>query len=154
MELFYRELPPQSKFTLRFIGFVFILKLIMQTLSGIPVFAEIAAANLDVVIGYLHWFFLGFVSLFLVFLASYLKWIKLSNLSLSLYLIAFLTTEFLIFYRAGSAAFGWQYFSHLNTYLALASFLFSTALVIILWQTLLIRKNKNQMNSKTDYIEF
>ncbi|SDG67176.1 hypothetical protein SAMN04488027_1058 [Psychroflexus sediminis] len=148
-EFFYGELPPQSKFILKFLGLVFILKLIMQTLSGVPFFAEIATANLDVVIGYLHWFFLGFVSLFLVFLASYLNWIRLSNLSLSLYIIAFLTTEFLIFYRAGSAVFSWHYLPHLNTYLALASFLFSAAVLIILYQTLLIRKNQNQLTSKT-----
>ncbi|MFN2260715.1 MAG: hypothetical protein ABR595_01445, partial [Psychroflexus sp.] len=107
----------------------------MQTSSGIPFFAEIAASNLDVVIGYLHWFFLGFVSLFLLFLASYLKWIKLSKFGLSLYLIAFISTEFLIFYRAGIVSFQWDYLPNLNTYLAMASFLFSVAVISILVQS-------------------
>lgn len=146
---FYEALIPQSKFILKFLVFVFILKLTMQTLSGIPFFAELAAANLDVVIGYLHWFFLGFVSLFLLFLASYLKWIRLSKFSLSLYLIAFISTEFLIFYRAGIINFQWDYLPNLNTYLAMASCLFSVAVITILGQTLLIRKNQNQLTSKT-----
>lgn len=147
---FFRALNPQSKFILKFLAFVFILKLMMQTLSGIPFFAELAANNLDVVIGYLHWYFLGFVSLFLMFLASHLKWIQLSKFSLTLYLIAFILTEFLIFYRAGIVIFQWSYLPNLNSYLALASFIFSIAVITILLQTLLIRKNQNQKNSRID----
>ena len=147
---FYCSLAKQSKFILKFLAFVFILKLIMQTLSGIPFFAEMATANLDVVIGYLHWFFLGVVSLFLLFLSSHLKWIKLSKFSLSLYLIAFIATEFLIFYRAGMVIYRWNYLPNLNNYLAMASFIFSFAVITILAQSFLIRKNQNQMTSKMD----
>lgn len=146
----YIALPPQSKFILKIIVFVFVLKLIMQTLSGIPYFAEIATANLDVVIGYLHWFFLGVISLFLLFFASHLEWIKLSKFSISLYLIAFVSTEFLIFYRAGIVSFNWNYLPNLNTYLALASLIFSLAMFSILLQTLLERNNKHKCISKTD----
>jgi hypothetical protein len=145
---FYSSLAKQSKFILKFLISGFILKLIMQTLSGISFFAEMATANLDVVIGYLHWFFLRVVSLFLLFLASHLKWIKLSNFSLSLYLIAFIATEFLIFYRAGMVIYRWSYLSNLNIYLAMASFIFSVAIIIILIQSFLIRKNQNQMIKK------
>ncbi|WP_211206090.1 hypothetical protein [Psychroflexus torquis] len=70
---FFLTLSNQSRFILQFLVLVFLLKLLMQTLSGIPYINEIATSNLDVVIGYLHWFFLGFISLFLLFLASYLQ---------------------------------------------------------------------------------
>lgn len=147
---FYLKLTKQSRFILKFLAFVFLVKLLMQTLTGIPYFAELASVNLDLVIGYLHWFFLGFVTLFLLFLASYLKWIKLSNLSLSLYISAFILTEFLIFYRAGIVAFRWSYLQNLNIYLTLASSIFSLAIILILLQTFLGRKNKNKFISKMD----
>lgn len=137
---FYFLLNPQSKFILKFIAFVFLIKLVMQTLSGIPYFAKLNATNLDVVIGYLHWVFLGFISLCLLFLASYLKWIKLSKLSLCLYIIAFLTTEFLIFYRAGVVIFKWDFIPKLNIYLTLSSFLFFLAVLTIVIKTFLFKR--------------
>ncbi|MBZ9778477.1 hypothetical protein LB452_06025 [Psychroflexus sp. CAK8W] len=146
--VFYSSLNQQSNFILKFLAFVFILKMMMQTLTGIPYFAELATANLDLVIGYFHWFFLGFVTLFLLFLASYLKWIKLSKLSLSLYLFAFILTEFLIFYRAGIVIFKWSYFANLNLYLALFSFLFCLSIINILISTLMFNMAKFKILKK------
>jgi hypothetical protein len=135
-KVFYQNLKPHHKFMIGFIGFVFIGKYLLQSLSGLPYFAEIASSNLDVVIGYLHWFFLGVVSLFLLFWASYYQWIKLSTLSLTLYLVAFISTEFLIFYRGGIVAFRWPFLSHLNVYLTLGSLCFVLAVVLALYETL------------------
>jgi hypothetical protein len=140
---FYRFLARPYRFVLIFIFVVFILKIIFQSLSGLPYFANVASTNLDLVIAYLHWFFLGFVTLFLLFLASYLKWIKLSKLSLSLYLSAFILTEFLIFYRAGIVIFKWNFLHNLNIYLALASLIFIVALFQILAQTPIFRNNNS-----------
>jgi hypothetical protein len=126
----------KSKFLLNIIVAVLLTKLMLQTLSGIPFFAEITSTNTDVVIGYLHWFFLGFVSLFLVWIASIVNWIKLSKVSLALYLLAFLSTEFLIYYRAGIVAFQWPFIQNLNLYLALGSGLFVVAIFIIIFQTI------------------
>jgi hypothetical protein len=114
----------------------------MQTLSGIPYIAEIATSNLDVVIGYLHWFFLGFISLFLLFLASYLQWIKLSNFNLCLYLLAFILTEFFIFYRAATVVLQWVFLPNLNIYLAVASLLFSVSIVGISLQSIFAPQSK------------
>ncbi len=133
---FVSKLSNKDKFLLQFLIFVFLSKLVLQTLSGIHYFTEIAASSLDAVIGYLHWFFLGFVSVFILFLASYLRWIKLSNFSLSLYLLAFILTEFFIFYRAGLAVFQWPFINYLNLGLALGSFLFVVAISTILIENL------------------
>jgi len=133
---FVSKLSNKHKFLLQFLIFVFLSKLVLQTLSGIPYFAEMAASNLDLVIGYLHWFFLGFVSVFLVFTVLYLKWIKLTNFSVIVYLLAFISTEFFIFYRAGSVMFQWPFLDNLNLYLALGSFLFVVAISTILVENL------------------
>ncbi|WP_223810320.1 hypothetical protein [Psychroflexus gondwanensis] len=141
---FYLTLSNQSRFILQFLVLVFLLKLLMQTLSGIPYIAEIATSNLDVVIGYLHWFFLGFISLFLLFLASYLQWIKLSNFNLGLYLLAFILTEFLIFYRATTVVLQWAFLPNLNLYLAVASLLFSVSIIGISLQSIFAPQSKTQ----------
>ena len=141
---FYLTLSNQSRFILQFLVLVFLLKLLMQTLSGIPYIAEIATSNLDVVIGYLHWFFLGFISLFLLFLASYLQWIKLSNFNLGLYLLAFILTEFLIFYRAATVVLQWAFLPNLNLYLAVASLLFSVSIIGISLQSIFAPQSKTQ----------
>ncbi|RRO13914.1 hypothetical protein [Flavobacteriaceae bacterium 14752] len=134
--VFYSKLKTKSKFLLKFLVFCFLIKLLLQSLSGIPYFAKIASNNIDVVIGYLHWFFLGFVSVFLLFLASYLKWIKLTNFSVIVYLLAFISTEFFIFYRANSVMLQWPFIDHLNLYLAIGSFLFVLAISTILIENL------------------
>jgi len=137
---FYQNLSPSLRYVFGFIAFAFLAKYLLQTLSGIPYFAEMASTNLDVVIGYLHWFFLGVVSLYLLFLASYLGWLKLSKLSLALYFIAFVSTEVLIFYRAGMVAFRWAFLPDLNLYLATGSMFFGLAVVVILVETFLGKK--------------
>jgi hypothetical protein len=140
---FYQTLSSLHRFIFGFIGLVFMGKYTLQTLSGLPYFAEIASSNLDMVIGYLHWIFLGVASLFLLFWASYLQWIRLSKLSVVLYLIAFISTEFLIFYRAGMAAFRWTFLPDLNLYLTYGSLCFSLAIVLVLFETLKAKRKQN-----------
>ena len=142
LKAFYQKLSASHKCIIGFIVFAFLMKYILQTLSGIPYFADIVATNLDLVIGYLHWYFLGVVSLFLLFFASYLGWIRLSNLSLVLYFIAFVSTEFLIFYRAGIIAFQWPFLPDLNLYLAVGSLFFSLAVIVIFLETFWIKSKQ------------
>ena len=54
-----QRLSPNLRYIVGFIAFTFFAKYLLQTLSGITYFAEMASTNLDVVIGYLHWYFLG-----------------------------------------------------------------------------------------------
>ena len=140
LKIFYQKLSPSLRYIVGFIAFAFLAKYLLQTLSGIPYFAKIISINLDVVIGYLHWYFLGVVSLFVLFLASYFGWVKLSKLSLVLYFIAFVSTEFLIFYRAGMVAFRWPFLPDLNLYLATGSMFFGLAVILIVVETFLDKK--------------
>jgi hypothetical protein len=71
----------------------------MQSLTSIPFFADLAFNNLDFVIGYLHWVFLGFVSLALFGFLNWLKLIWLPKKAFYLYFSGVLISETLIFYK-------------------------------------------------------
>jgi len=76
-----------------------ILKLILQGLAAFPYFSALTVTYLDFVIGYLHWTFLGLVSLGLFLALSYTKLVSFPKPGLYLYLIGFVTSEAFIFYR-------------------------------------------------------
>ncbi|WP_019039103.1 hypothetical protein [Psychroflexus tropicus] len=139
LKSFYKNQSSQTKFILIFLLGVFLLKFVMQSLGGIPYFVTITAINVDLVIGYLHWFFLGFISLFLLFMASYLRWIKLSNISLGLFVSGFLLTEISIFYRAGMAVFHFPMLPSLNIHIAAYSLLLVLSIFWILVESLLAK---------------
>ncbi len=84
---------------LRIVGFFFLIKLLLQLLGSIPYFATITTSNIDFVIGYIHWIFLGVVSIALLTFLYYFKLIVLSKRITLLYLIGFILTEGLIFYK-------------------------------------------------------
>jgi hypothetical protein len=81
------------------------LKLALQALAAIPYFAALSATYLDFIIGYLHWTFLGLVSLGLFLAFYYSNLASFTKTGLYLYIFGFITSEALIFYR-GLA--GWQ----------------------------------------------
>lgn len=84
---------------LKLTAFLFLVKLILQLTGSIPYFASIIATNKSFVIGYLHWTFLGVVSIALLGFLNHFKLIRLSKNSMILYLIGFMTTEAFIFYK-------------------------------------------------------
>lgn len=75
-----------------------ILRLFMQLISGIPYFAELAFKFQDFIIGYLHMVFLGVVTPTLLIMLHRFKLISLPKKAVVLYMVAFLTTELMIFY--------------------------------------------------------
>lgn len=84
---------------LKIISYLFIVKLVLQMLGSTPYFSTVISSNMDFVIGYMHWTFLGVLTLaFLGFLYHY-KLIKLSKKAVLMYLIGFALTEGLIFYK-------------------------------------------------------
>lgn len=98
-----RLLPQDWRWPFQLSLAVFALKLFMQALSALPYFAELLAYQRDLVIGYLHLVFLGFVSfgLFGYFLQN--GWLTRSFLTrtgLLFFLMAFVLTEGLLFLRA------------------------------------------------------
>ena len=76
------------------------IKIALQLISALPYFAKLAFLYRDFVIGYLHWTFLGVVSLCLFGLLEHFKLIRLNWLILGIYLIGFIGSELFIFYKA------------------------------------------------------
>ena len=108
------------------------IKMLLQLLTAIPYFANLAATVLDFTIGYLHWTFLGVVTVGLFLFLDYFKLMKISKKGYLLYLIGFLVTEMLIFYK-GIAI--WQNLSIFGGYfdaVALGSLLIPLSLIFIL----------------------
>ncbi|MCI2228107.1 hypothetical protein MC378_02930 [Polaribacter sp. MSW13] len=105
-----------SAFSIRLLKFIFslfILKIVLQLLSSIPYFAELASQIVDFVIGYLHLTFLGIVSLSLFVILQEFKLLKLSNFWVIIYLIGFILSETLIFYKGFC---NWQQISIIGNY--------------------------------------
>jgi hypothetical protein len=79
----------------------FILKLALQAVSAIPLFAELAYKVRNFVIGYLHLTLIGFVSLFVIMLFQLTGLISVENrkskVGLSLFLSGFILSELLLF---------------------------------------------------------
>lgn len=113
-------------------------KMLLQLLTATPYFAELAATVLDFTIGYLHWTFLGVVTIGIFFFLDYFKLMKIPKKAYSLYLMGFLVIEALIFYKGIVA---WQSFPPFQGYfevLAAGSLLIPLSLVLILGANLAI----------------
>ncbi|MFK5878301.1 MAG: hypothetical protein QM478_02270 [Flavobacteriaceae bacterium] len=118
---------------LTLVGLLFIIKMSLQLVGSIPFFADSIATNLDLVIGYLHWTFLGVVSILLLGFLHYYKLIRLSKKSMSLYIIGFFLTEVLIFYKGYIQWKKGNLSENFDLYLAIASFFLLISIVLIFW---------------------
>ncbi len=107
---------------------LFLVKLILQITVCIPFIADLVSYNVDFVIGYIHWIFLGVVSIpILTFLFHYQLAIKNKTL-LGIYISGFILTETLIFYKG---IINWLELTIINNYyhyLAIASSIILIAL--------------------------
>ncbi|MGS0525205.1 hypothetical protein ACU8V7_08510 [Zobellia nedashkovskayae] len=127
---------------LKTIGVLWGFKMILQTLSAMPYFADLAVTYLDFTIGYLHWTFLGVVTMSLFLFLDYFKLLQLGKKSFSLYILGFALTEALIFYKAIVAWQSATLFSAYYLILAVASLLVLLALL-----GLLLSREKNVSQS-------
>lgn len=75
------------------------VKFLLQLLTAFPYFAELAASVIHFVIGYLHWTFLGVVSVGIFWAAKEFRLLYFPNWFLPGYLFCFVITELLIFYK-------------------------------------------------------
>lgn len=86
---------------------IFVLKILMQFFSS---FYSLSAGAIALkpyfVVGYLHWFTLGFMSLSLFWLSDVIKGL-VSRLGLYMFIFGFLLTELTLFYNG--AVFLWQW---------------------------------------------
>ena len=112
---------------LKITGILLVGKIFMQSLTAMPFFADLAFENLDFVIGYLHWVFLGFVSLALFGFLNWLKLIRLPKKAFYLYLSGFVISEILIFYKGFVLWLGLPFFSSYFLILVLVSALIPIA---------------------------
>src|SRR5690606_37241317 len=117
------------------IAFLLMVKMTLQLISGLPYFANLAATVLDFTIGYLHWTFLGAITLGIFFFLDYLGLIKLTKLGFTVYLMGLIFTESFIFYKGLAAWLRWPLFEGYLKYLAIGSLLIPVALVLILWNS-------------------
>lgn len=85
---------------LKTIAVLLVIKMILQVLSALPYFANLAVVVLDFTIGYLHLTFLGVVTIALFFFLDYFGLLILPKKTFYLYLIGFVLSELLIFSRA------------------------------------------------------
>lgn len=122
------------------IGVLFTIKIMLQLITAFPYFANLAATITDFTIGYLHWTFLGVVTIGLLLFLNYFKLLKISRRAYYLYLAGFLLTEFLIFAKGIMA---WQRESLFGGYfevLALGSLAIFFGMTFILQHSLKIKK--------------
>ena len=85
----------------------------MQALSNLPYFSKITYTYLDFVIGYLHLTFLGIVTLTILVFLNNFKIILLPKIWIRIYLLGFITSEILIFYKGICI---WQQVNYLENY--------------------------------------
>ena len=94
------------------------------------------------VIGYLHWTFLGVVSISLLVFLHYFKLIRLSKKSILFYIVGFILTEGLIFYRGFIHWKNKNIIENFELYLAIVSFIFMISIFLIFWSQLKIGLSK------------
>lgn len=130
----YQLLGKQYRLIINLAALLLVFRILMQTASGLPYFAELAFQFKDFIIGYLHMVFLGILTPMLWILLEYFKVIKLSKRALILFFIAFISTETLIFYKGFALWLKLPFFSSYYQILAGLSCLFPIALGWVLWK--------------------
>jgi hypothetical protein len=96
-------------------------KLVLQFLGSFPYTSEIVSSNTDLIIAYIHWVFLGIASLALLHLLEYYKLIKLNAYAITLYIVGFVLTEALLFYKGTLVWLEQSVVSNYYIFLAIAS---------------------------------
>jgi len=109
----------------------FAIKMILQLLGSIPYFSDVIANHIEFAIGYLHWNFLGIASISLFGFLHYFNLIKLPKNAYKFYLIGFILTEGLIFYKGITHWFQLSLYKHYYVLLVVASFILLIAIASI-----------------------
>ncbi len=122
-----------QKMLLKFLVFIFVSKLVMQLLGASPNFANSIALDREVIVGYLHWNFLGIGTLGLLFFLNYYKLLELRKVETYLFIFTFFATEGLLFYKGLVLQLGVDLMENYFLYLFLTSCLFviSTGIIFV-----------------------
>lgn len=108
------------------------IKIILQLLTSLPYFAQMAVIHLDLTIGYLHLTFLGVISMGLFFFMDHFGLFRITKRPFLLYVLGFLITESLIFYKGLAAWQHWVVFNRYTEILAWGSLFIPLGLLIML----------------------
>lgn len=126
-------------FIFKTILFFFAIKLLMQFWGAFPYFSNALSHNIDFIIGYIHWVFLGIVSITILSFMDFLKMIKLTITSSIIYLLGFVFTEALLFYRGFCSSKNIETINNYNYFLLSSSILFLISISLIIYN---IKKRK------------
>ncbi|MCK5815947.1 MAG: hypothetical protein KAH07_08385 [Flavobacteriaceae bacterium] len=110
----------------------FFLKMTMQLLGSTSYFSRAIASHIDFAIGYLHWTFLGVISVFIFGFLHHFKLLFFSKRTVQLYLIGFVLTEILIFYKGIVSFFSQEIFEAYYLSLTLASAILFISIVLLM----------------------
>ncbi|MBT3871000.1 MAG: hypothetical protein HOF75_00020 [Flavobacteriaceae bacterium] len=125
---------------LKTVGLLFFVKLLFQLIGAFPAISEIIKNNIDFVIAYLHWIFLGIVTISVFAFLNYFKLFRITKTNYVVYLIAFIITESLLFYKGFVLWFNSRLIENYYLYLVIASTVF---LIAITWLLVLQINKKN-----------
>lgn len=126
----------KTVFLLKLASILLVAKLCMQFFSAYPYFANLAFILKDFVIGYLHLVFLGIVIPALLVFLNYFRLLTIPKSFLWFFLLAFISTEGLIFYKAIAVWLGLPFFATYYVVLALFSCLFPVAVGLLFLKNL------------------
>ena len=138
--LFKRHFGAYGLLLLKIAAGLLVAKIGMQLFSAHPYFASLIFLLKNFVIGYLHLVFLGIVIPVMMALLLYFGLLKISRKFMVLYLLAFATTEALIFYKALALWIGLPFFRDYYICLAVLSILFPVAVIILFVDNLKVSK--------------
>ncbi|MCM8569315.1 hypothetical protein NE848_07985 [Gramella jeungdoensis] len=128
----FKSMPSLFTFSVRIVIFLLFVKLIAQILGAFPVIAQTIFTNLDMIISYIHWVFLGIVSILLLAFLNYFKLLKLTRMQVYTYLLGFFLTEFLIFSRGLAAVLVTGPIPSIHLLISLASLILFIAIALML----------------------
>ncbi len=125
-----------SRFLLKLAGMFLLIKIFLQLLTAIPFFADLSFNYIDFVVGYLHWVFLGVVSVALFAFLKYFGLLEISRSAFYIYITGFLLSEVLIFYKGLAIWLALPFFSDYFIMLMIISGLIPIAVFSLLIKNL------------------
>ena len=127
----FNSFPSLVNWSFKLVAGMLVVKLLAQIFGVFPIIADNIFTNLDMIISYIHWIFLGVVSVSLFGYLKYFRLLKLTGFQLNLYLAGFFLTEILIFSRGFSNFFRFD-FPSVHLLISLASLVLFIAITLIL----------------------
>ena len=113
------------------IAFLFFVKLLAQLLTSFSFFSVNLFLNNNLIIAYLHLVFLGILSLSIFLFLKYMGLFVISKKYLVLYLVGFISTELILFYKGVSVYLNFPFTPVINYLLVAFSMLLAVSICFI-----------------------